>query len=89
MINKIKVLAVSALVLTGQILVVKPVLAQDTCVSVYGGGVVCGIAYPKHEPVKTGLVENLGFLGFGFLASSGVFALISKKIEKSSSDSLV
>ncbi|MEJ2441789.1 MAG: hypothetical protein P8Y06_02630, partial [Patescibacteria group bacterium] len=44
--------------------------AEETCVSVYGGGVVCGAE--THETVETGLGDNPAVLGAGLLMASGI-----------------
>lgn len=58
---------------------VSSVSAEDqVCVSVYGGGVVCGAQAP-HQPVNAGVAENVALLGAGSVVLSGVFFLLSKK----------
>lgn len=59
------------------------VLAEDEvviCPQPYGGGVVCGVK--THEPVETGLAENLALIGAGLLASSAILVIISKRFQK-------
>ena len=59
----------------------KTILAQENCVSVYGGGVVCGAE--THEPVDTDLGDiNPIVLGAGFLLASGSLLYFSKKLAK-------
>jgi hypothetical protein len=59
----------------------KAVLAQENCVTVYGGGVVCGAE--THEPVETDLGDiNPAILGIGFLLASGSLLYFSRKIAK-------
>jgi hypothetical protein len=61
----------------------KNALAQgETCTTVYGGGTVCGAAYPSHQPINTGWGDvSLPVLILGlFLVSSGLY-LLSKKID--------
>jgi len=59
----------------------KAILAQENCVSVYGGGVVCGAS--THEPVDTDLGDiNPFILGAGFLVASGSLLYFSKKLAK-------
>lgn len=50
------------------------------CPQPYGGGVVCGVK--THEPVNTGLGENLALIGAGLLVSSLGFLAVSKKFQK-------
>lgn len=58
-------------------------LEPGVCVSVYGGGVVCGA---KHEVVDTALGDvNPAVLGGAFLLASGLLVYFSRKLEKSSS----
>jgi hypothetical protein len=55
-------------------------LAEDkVCSQVYGGGVICGV----HTPVNTGIADNLGLVGIGLIATSGMLFFVSKKIKKS------
>lgn len=56
----------------------KAILAQENCVTVYGGGVVCGAE--THEPVETGLGDNPAILGASLLMASGVLLYFSKRI---------
>ena len=58
-------------------------LAQEPCVQVYGGGVVCGAVAPEHKPVETGLADNLALFGGALILASGVIFYISKKIKSS------
>ncbi len=59
----------------------KAVLAQENCVTVYGGGVVCGAE--THEPVETDLGDiNPAVLGIGFLIASGSLLYFSRRIVK-------
>jgi LPXTG-motif cell wall-anchored protein len=60
------------------------VLAQEeTCVTVYGGGVVCGARTEIHEPVDTGLADiNPIVLGAGLLSASGVLFYISRRRQR-------
>ena len=52
--------------------------AQENCVTVYGGGVVCGAT---HEPVETDLGDiNPAILGARLLMASGVFLYLSKRV---------
>lgn len=53
------------------------------CVSVYGGGVVCGA---KHEVVDTAFGDiNPAILGVIFTLASGALFLLSRKMRKFSS----
>lgn len=54
---------------------------EQTCVQVYGGGVVCGAEAPEHKPVEAGLAENLAIIGGGFLLASGVLLYYSRKVK--------
>lgn len=59
------------------------VLAADeaiVCPQPYGGGVVCGI---KHEPVNTGIADNLPLIGSGFIGASALLAYLTRKLKKS------
>ena len=57
-------------------------LEPGVCVSVYGGGVVCGA---KHEVVPTALGDvNPAILGAGFLFASGVFVYLSNRMKRPS-----
>lgn len=79
------VFALSALVLPG-VALAQTNLEPGVCVSVYGGGVVCGA---KHEVVPTALGDiNPVILGAGFLLASGVFVYLSKKVKRNSSQIL-
>lgn len=57
---------------------------EQTCTQVYGGGVVCGAQAPEHKPIETGLAENLGLIGAGFLLTSGVLLYLSRKAKNPS-----
>ena len=56
-------------------------LEPGVCVSVYGGGVVCGA---KHEVVPTALGDNLLILGGAFLVASAALFLFSRKLVRPS-----
>ncbi|HET7099009.1 MAG TPA: hypothetical protein VFI61_02150 [Patescibacteria group bacterium] len=69
---------VLALVLT----LPKSVLANNEtviCPQPYGGGVVCGVK--THEPINTGLGENLALVGSLALGASGVLLSLSRKFK--------
>lgn len=57
----------------------KSIFAQEAqiCPQPYGGGVVCGVK--THEPVETGLAENLALVGALAVGVSGVLLFLSKK----------
>lgn len=60
--------------------------AQENCVQVYGGGVVCGEEAPEHEPVDTDLGDiNFTVVGGAFLLASGTFFYLSRKVKASTS----
>lgn len=61
----------------------KNALAQEqTCTTVYGGGVVCGASYPSHQPVDTGWGDvSLPVLVLGLLLVASGLYLLSKKIK--------
>ena len=47
------------------------------CPQPYGGGVVCGIK--THEPVDTGVGENMALAGVLALGASGILRFLAKK----------
>ncbi|HTK03300.1 MAG TPA: hypothetical protein VL401_00830 [Alphaproteobacteria bacterium] len=60
----------------------KPAFAQEqVCTSAYGGGVVCGIK--THQPVNTGLIDDLPLLGPSFILVSGALFALSRKLKLS------
>jgi len=76
-----KKLFLSLAILVAIFFLPKTILAQENCVSVYGGGVVCGAE--THEPVDTDLGDiNPAVLGTGFLLASGSLLYFSKKFAK-------
>ncbi len=76
-----KKLFLSLVILTAMFSLPKAVLAQENCVTVYGGGVVCGAE--THEPVDTDFGDiNPAVLGIGFLLASGSLLYFSRKIAK-------
>lgn len=76
-----KKLFLSLVILAAMTSLPKAVLAQENCVTVYGGGVVCGAS--THEPVDTDLGDiNPAVLGVGFLLASGSLLYFSRKIAK-------
>lgn len=75
----LKKILVSAVLSVAALTAPVSVSADDqVCVSVYGGGVVCGAQAP-HKPVEAGLAENIALLGGGSMLASGVFYFLSKK----------
>lgn len=73
-----KKLFLSLVILAAMVSLPKAVLAQENCVTVYGGGVVCGAS--THEPVETDLGDiNPVILGIGFLLASGSLLYFSRK----------
>ncbi|MEJ2348117.1 MAG: hypothetical protein P8Y17_02895 [Patescibacteria group bacterium] len=56
----------------------RAISAEETCVSVYGGGVVCGAE--THETVETGLGDNPAILGATLLMASGILLYLSKRV---------
>jgi len=53
----------------------------ETCVTQYGGAVVCGAATPEfHAPVKTGIADvNFTLLGIALLSASTLLYFKSRK----------
>ena len=79
--NRMKKIFLSLAILGAIFSLPKTILAQENCVSVYGGGVVCGAE--THEPVDTALGDiNPAILGAGFLLASGSLLYYSKKLAK-------
>ena len=75
--------ALSALLVPASVLAQTTNLEPGVCVSVYGGGVVCGA---KHEVVPTALGDiNPALLGAGFLTASAALFIFSRKMRKNSS----
>jgi LPXTG-motif cell wall-anchored protein len=73
-----KKLFLSLTILSLALFTPRAIFAQENCVSVYGGGVVCGTE--THEPVETGLGNiNPAILGIGLLAASGILLYLSKR----------
>ncbi len=56
---------------------------SQTCVQVYGGGVVCGASTPNVTPAPTGLGENLAVIGGTFILASGILLYFAKRTKKS------
>lgn len=79
------ILSISLLILA--LSMPKAVLAQDNCVQVYGGGVVCG--EETHEPVDTDLGDiNPAVIGGIFLTASATLFYFSRKAKPSSSKAI-
>ena len=76
-----KKLFLSLIILAAMTSLPKAVLAQENCVTVYGGGVVCGAS--THEPVEADLGDiNPAILGMGFLIASGSLLYFSRRFAK-------
>lgn len=76
-------IVLSALSLPGSAYAQTTNVEPGVCVSVYGGGVVCGA---KHEIVDTDLGDvNPVVLGASFITASAALFLLSKKMRKVSS----
>ncbi|MGB6838949.1 MAG: hypothetical protein WBD86_01260 [Microgenomates group bacterium] len=76
-----KRLIITLSILATAIFLPQAVIAQENCVTVYGGGVVCGIE--THEPIDTDLGDiNPAVLGAGFILASGVLLYFSGKLAK-------
>lgn len=57
--------------------------AQENCVQVYGGGVVCGVEAPEHEPIDADLGDiNPVVLGSGLLSASVILFYIFKRRQR-------
>lgn len=68
-------------ILAAVFLAPQAVFAQENCVTVYGGGVVCGAEI--HEPIDTDLGDvNPVILGSGLLLTSGILLYLSKKVKR-------
>ena len=75
--------ALTALLVPASVLAQTTNLEPGVCVSVYGGGVVCGA---KHEVVPTALGDfNPGIMGAGLVITSGFLVYLSRKVKRSSS----
>ncbi len=71
-------------ILAAVFLTPQAVFAQENCVTVYGGGVVCGAEI--HEPIDTDLGDvNPTVLGGGLLLTSGILLYLSKKVKRNHS----
>jgi hypothetical protein len=82
-----KIFVIALLVLAAH-LVAPTALAEDTtCVSQYGGGVVCGTRTPvePHVPVNAALGDmSTTLIGFAALALAGIVYVYSRKNTSSS-----
>jgi hypothetical protein len=70
-----------SLILALALLTPKGVSAEETCTTVYGGGVVCGASTPEHKPVETGIIDNPAVLGSVLLGSSYIFSKVAKRLK--------
>ncbi len=81
-----KKIITSILVLGALIASPKYALAQQTCVTQYGGGVVCGASTPQETvfyPKPTAIGDiNLPVIGIGFMFGSIALFYFSKKFNK-------
>ena len=75
----IKKILISLIFVAGVLLTPGNVFA-DNCVTVYGGGVVCGVEAPEHKPVETALVDDPALVGTILLGSASALYLVSKKL---------
>lgn len=83
MVMMLKKLIAVALVLMTVVTRPNPVLAQENCVQVYGGGVVCGVQAPEHKPVEADLGDiNPVILGSGLLSASAILFYIFKRKQR-------
>ncbi len=74
-------------ILAAVLLAPQSVFAQENCVTVYGGGVVCGVE--THEPVDTDLGDiNPAILGGGLLLTSGILLYLSRRVKRSHSQAI-
>lgn len=81
-----KTLIATVLILSAALFMPATSFAQENCVQVYGGGVVCGEEAPEHEPVDTDLGDiNFTVVGGALLLASGTFFYLSRKIKTSTS----
>jgi hypothetical protein len=81
-----KTLIATFLIVLAALFVPATSYAQENCVQVYGGGVVCGEEAPEHEPVDTDLGDiNFTVVGGALLLASGTFLYLSRKIKASTS----
>jgi hypothetical protein len=77
-----KQLIATFLIVLAALFVPAEAFAEENCVQVYGGGVVCGEEAPEHEPVDTDLGDiNFTVVGGTLLLASGTFFYLSKKIK--------
>jgi hypothetical protein len=77
-----KILATLVIVLTAALLTPQTLRADQYGQGAYGQGVVLGkggAVEIEHEPKETGIRENIGLIGIGFLATSTGFLYLSKK----------
>ena len=73
----------TAMILVAVLLSAQKVHAQENCVQVYGGGVVCGVQAPEHEPIDADLGDiNPVILGSGLLSASAILFYIFKRRQR-------
>lgn len=85
MFNYLNKLAIATAVLLGLFFVLPRVAfgAEENCVQVYGGGVVCGVTTPEeHVTVPAGVGDNPVALASILLVASGSLLYISKRASK-------
>jgi len=75
--NTMKKVVFLFLILAGLFAPVSISAEEIICPQPYGGGVVCGVK--THEPVETGLGENLALVGALALGASGILLFVSRK----------
>ena len=77
-------------VIVAVVLTPQAAYAQQNCVTVYGGGVVCGAETEEivHKPVETGLAENLLAAAGVAIGVAGGLHLMSKRISTRLSETI-
>jgi hypothetical protein len=78
----LKKILITLAVAAAAVLTPEVAYAQQNCVTVYGGGVVCGAETEVivHKPVEAGLAENLMAVAAVSLTAAGALQFISKRI---------
>lgn len=83
MTNMVKKSVLTVTILIAVLLSAQKVHAQENCVQVYGGGVVCGVQAPEHEPIEADLGDiNPVILGSGLLSASAILFYIFKRRQR-------